>query len=71
MKLVGAFAESEHVMTPKRTSGGMVAEVVVSGQKTAAQMARIFGVLPLTVSRIVAAHVASLALWTGWVRSTE
>jgi DNA invertase Pin-like site-specific DNA recombinase len=32
---------------------------VISGRKTAAQMARMFGVSPPTVSRIVAAHVAS------------
>src|SRR3954453_3193357 len=35
-----------------------IAESVVSGRKTAAQMARMFGVSPPTVSRIVAAHVA-------------
>src|SRR3954463_2456603 len=35
-----------------------IAEAVVSGRKTAAQMARMFGVSPPTVSRIVAAHVA-------------
>ena len=34
-----------------------IAEAVVSGRKTAAQMARMFGVSPPTVSRIVAAHV--------------
>src|SRR6516162_11343746 len=38
-----------------------IAEAVVSGRKTAAQMARMFGVSPPTVSRIVAAHVAGLA----------
>jgi hypothetical protein len=32
------------------------AEAAISGQKTAAQMARMFGVLPPTVSRIVAQH---------------
>jgi len=35
-----------------------IAEAVVSGRKTAAQMARMFGVLPPTVSRIVATHLA-------------
>jgi len=35
-----------------------IAEAVVSGRKTAAQMARMFGVPRPTVSRIVAAHVA-------------
>lgn len=35
-----------------------IAEAVVSGRKTAAQMARLFGVSPPTVSRIVAAHFA-------------
>src|SRR6516165_7110775 len=35
-----------------------IAESVVSGRRTAAQMARMFGVSPPTVSRIVAAHVA-------------
>jgi DNA invertase Pin-like site-specific DNA recombinase len=35
-----------------------VAEAVMSGRRTAAQMARIFGVSPPTVSRIVAAHIA-------------
>jgi DNA invertase Pin-like site-specific DNA recombinase len=35
-----------------------IAEAVVSGRKTAAQMARIFGVSPPTVSRVVAAHIA-------------
>jgi DNA invertase Pin-like site-specific DNA recombinase len=36
-----------------------IAEAVISGRKTAAQMARMFGVAPPTVSRIVAAHVAA------------
>jgi DNA invertase Pin-like site-specific DNA recombinase len=36
-----------------------IAEAVVSGRKTAAQMARMFGVSAPTVSRIVAAHVAA------------
>ena len=40
---------------PKRRE---IAEAVISGRKTAAQMARMFGVSPPTVSRIVAAHVA-------------
>ena len=35
-----------------------IADAVVSGRKTAAQMARMFCVSPPTVSRIVAAHVA-------------
>jgi DNA invertase Pin-like site-specific DNA recombinase len=35
-----------------------IAEAVLSGRKTAAQMARMFGVSPPTVSRIVAAHLA-------------
>ena len=35
-----------------------IAEAVISDRKTAAQMARMFGVSPPTVSRIVAAHVA-------------
>jgi len=39
-----------------------IAEAVVSGRKTAAQMARMFGISPPTVSRIVAAHVAAFAL---------
>jgi DNA invertase Pin-like site-specific DNA recombinase len=39
-----------------------IAEAVVSGRTTAAQMARMFGVSPPTVPRIVAAHVAALAL---------
>ena len=34
-----------------------IAEAVISGRKTAAQMARMFGVSAPTVSRIVAAHV--------------
>lgn len=34
-----------------------IAEAVISGRKTAAQMARIFGVSPPTVSRIIAAHI--------------
>ena len=34
-----------------------IAEAVISGHQTAAQMARMFGVSPPTVSRIVAAHV--------------
>jgi len=33
-----------------------IAEAVISGRKTAAQMARMFSVSPPTVSRIVAAH---------------
>jgi DNA-binding CsgD family transcriptional regulator len=36
-----------------------IAEAVISGRKIAAQMARMFGVSPPTVSRIVAAHVAA------------
>jgi DNA invertase Pin-like site-specific DNA recombinase len=36
-----------------------IAEAVISGRKTAAQMARMFGVSPATVSRIVAAHLAA------------
>ena len=36
-----------------------IAEAVISGRKTAAQMARMFGVSPPTVSRIVAAHVVA------------
>jgi transposase-like protein len=36
-----------------------IAEAVISGRKTAAQMARMFSVSPATVSRIVAAHVAA------------
>jgi DNA invertase Pin-like site-specific DNA recombinase len=35
-----------------------IAEAVISGRKTAAQMARMFGVSQPTVSRIVAAHMA-------------
>jgi hypothetical protein len=38
-----------------------IAEAVISGRKTAAQMARMFGVSQPTVSRIVAAHVAGHA----------
>jgi DNA invertase Pin-like site-specific DNA recombinase len=36
-----------------------IAAAVVSGRKTDAQMARMFGVSQPTVSRIVAAHVAA------------
>ena len=36
-----------------------IAEAVISGRKTAAQMGRMFGVSTPTVSRIVAAHVAA------------
>jgi hypothetical protein len=36
-----------------------IAEAVISGRKTAAQMARMFGVSLLTVSRIVAAFVVA------------
>ena len=36
-----------------------IAEAVISGRKTAAQMARMFSVSPPTVSRIVAAHVVA------------
>jgi DNA invertase Pin-like site-specific DNA recombinase len=38
-----------------------IAEAVISERKTAAQMARMFGVSQATVSRIVAAHVAGHA----------
>jgi DNA invertase Pin-like site-specific DNA recombinase len=38
-----------------------IAEAVISGRKTAAQMARMFGVSPPTVSRIVAALAARQA----------
>jgi transposase-like protein len=36
-----------------------IAEAVITGRKTAAQMARMFGVSPPTVARIVAAHIAA------------
>jgi DNA invertase Pin-like site-specific DNA recombinase len=36
-----------------------IAEAVISGRKTAAQMTRMFGVSPPTVSRIVGAHVVA------------
>jgi transposase-like protein len=36
-----------------------IAEAAISGRKTTAQMARMFGVSPPTVSRIVAAHVVA------------
>jgi hypothetical protein len=36
-----------------------IAEAVISGRKTAAQMARMFGVSPPRVSRIVAGHVSA------------
>jgi hypothetical protein len=36
-----------------------IPEAVISGRKTAAQMARMFGVSAPTVSRIVTAHVAA------------
>jgi hypothetical protein len=36
-----------------------IAEAVMSGRKTAAQMARMFGVSPPTVSRVIAAHVVA------------
>jgi DNA invertase Pin-like site-specific DNA recombinase len=47
-----------------------IAEAVISGRKTAAQMARMFGVSPPTVSRIVAAHVAGTgeSVWTSVCR---
>src|SRR4029079_17608855 len=38
-----------------------IAEAVISGRKTAAQMARLFSVSPPTVSRIVAAHLSDAA----------
>ena len=37
-----------------------IAEGVISGRKTAAQMARMFGVSPPMVSRLVAAHGAGI-----------
>jgi DNA invertase Pin-like site-specific DNA recombinase len=37
-----------------------IAEAVISGRRTAAQMARLFSVSPPTVSRIVAAHLAAV-----------
>jgi DNA invertase Pin-like site-specific DNA recombinase len=42
--------------TAKRTE---IAESVVSGRKSGADMARLYGVSPPTVSRIVAAHLAN------------
>jgi DNA invertase Pin-like site-specific DNA recombinase len=36
-----------------------IAEAIISGLETAAQMARMFGVSPPTVSRIVAARVVA------------
>jgi DNA invertase Pin-like site-specific DNA recombinase len=38
-----------------------IAEAVVSGRKTAAQMGRMFNVSPPTASRIAAAHVVGQA----------
>ena len=48
---------------PKQTAGavlgyGRVSREGLSGRKAATQMARMFGVSPPTVSRIVAAYVA-------------
>ena len=45
-------------LVPLDTKRREIAEAVISGRKTAAQMARMFGISPPTVSRIVAAHVA-------------
>jgi hypothetical protein len=38
---------------------------MMSGRKTAAQMARMFNVSPLIVSRIVASHILNLCLQAG------
>jgi DNA invertase Pin-like site-specific DNA recombinase len=70
MQMVGAFAEFERAMIRERTSAGRrkkldpakrreVAESVISGRKTGAEMARLYNVSPPTVSRIIAAHVRS------------
>jgi DNA-binding Lrp family transcriptional regulator len=54
--LVHQFPAASKLDDTKRRE---IAEAVISGRKTAAQMARMFGVSPPTVSRIVAAHVAA------------
>ena len=45
---------------PEDTKRHEIAEAVISGRKTTAQMARMFGAPPPTVSRIVAARRAGL-----------
>ena len=60
---ISAWEDPPHAAPPHAApvlavDGLEIAEAVVSGRKTAAQMARIFGVSPPTVSRVVAAHIA-------------
>jgi DNA invertase Pin-like site-specific DNA recombinase len=66
--MVGAFAEFERAMIRERTSAGLAAaraEGRIGGRRRKLddtkrrEMARMFGVSPPTVSRIVAAHVAA------------
>ncbi len=60
--LAAARAEGRIGGRPKKLGDARrreIAEAVISGRKTAAQMARIFGISPPTVSRIIAAHMAA------------
>jgi hypothetical protein len=61
LRLPGVPARAEGRIGGRRkklddTKRREIAEAVMSGRKTAAQMARMFGVSPPTVSRIVAAQ---------------
>ena len=51
MQIVGAFAEFEREMLRERTRNGL--DLVTSGQKSAADAARLFNVHPATVSRLL------------------
>jgi hypothetical protein len=62
IRLAAARAEGRIGRRRKKlddTNHHEIAGAVMSGRKTAAQMARMFGVSPPTVSRIVAAHVVA------------
>ena len=53
MQMVGSFAEFERAMIRR---GQAVAENVITGRKSGADMARLYNVSQPTVSRIVAQH---------------
>jgi DNA invertase Pin-like site-specific DNA recombinase len=66
MQMVGAFAEFERAMIRERTSAGLaaakrreIAESVITGRKSGAEMARLYNISPPTVSRIVVHRMAS------------
>ncbi|MGS0741066.1 recombinase family protein [Glaciimonas sp. GG7] len=67
MQMIGSFGEFERSMIRERTKAGLesarkqgrmqeIVAMVTSGQKTAAETARLFKIHPATVSRLLALH---------------